>query len=387
MYDDDMDALAAEYVLGTLSAEERNHAEGLLLIDPGFEAAVRQWERRLGELNVMVEAVEPRAELWKNIKAEIGTDKSGDEAELPRVEEAALQAPEGLAAPEALEAVETPEESEALQAPEASEASEAEGAEETEETGAGEAAEEAPEAAEEAPEPGSPLAALELSLLAPPEPEPETPAEAAADQPAAASPSWRGEPKAIERSADVVYLAGRLKRWRRMTLVLGALAALLALYVAVWQAAPNLIPAELRPAGAGMLARAPAPGRLPQDRLVAVLQQEPMSPAFLLTLDTRDRRLIVRNVSATPEAGRSYELWLIAKQLPNPRSLGLVGDGEFTQRALPANYDVATLRAASYAVSLEPAGGSPSGVPTGPILFTGKAVESLPASPPAPPKT
>jgi anti-sigma-K factor RskA len=40
------------------------------------------------------------------------------------------------------------------------------------------------------------------------------------------------------------------------------------------------------------------------------------------------------------------------------------------------------MRSASYAVSLEPAGGSPSGVPTGPVLFTGNIVEAVPASPP-----
>src|SRR5579863_5812954 len=62
MLDEEHDTLAAEYVLGTLSAEEREHAEALLSFDPGFEAAVRQWERRLGELNVMVEAVEPPPE-------------------------------------------------------------------------------------------------------------------------------------------------------------------------------------------------------------------------------------------------------------------------------------------------------------------------------------
>jgi anti-sigma-K factor RskA len=72
---------------------------------------------------------------------------------------------------------------------------------------------------------------------------------------------------------------------------------------------------------------------------------------------------------------------LISKQFPSPRSLGIVGNEEFTQRALPANTNVDTLRGATYAVSLEPAGGSPSGVPTGPVLFTGKAVESLPATP------
>ena len=73
MYDDAQDALAAEYVLGTLSADEREHAEALLTLDPGFATSVRQWERRLGELNVMVEAVEPPPEVWDKIKAEIGT--------------------------------------------------------------------------------------------------------------------------------------------------------------------------------------------------------------------------------------------------------------------------------------------------------------------------
>ena len=118
-----------------------------------------------------------------------------------------------------------------------------------------------------------------------------------------------------------------------------------------------------------------------------MLQQEPTAPAFLLTLDTRNRSLTVRRVAATPEAGRSYQLWLIAKQFPNPQSLGVVGENEFTQRALPANYDLETLRTASYAVSLEPAGGSPNNGPTGPVLFTGKAVESLPSAPPPAPKT
>ena len=71
MFDEDRDTLAAEYVLGTLSAEEREHAEALRSFDPGFEAAVRQWERRLGELNVMVEAVEPPPQLWGKIKARL----------------------------------------------------------------------------------------------------------------------------------------------------------------------------------------------------------------------------------------------------------------------------------------------------------------------------
>jgi anti-sigma-K factor RskA len=114
---------------------------------------------------------------------------------------------------------------------------------------------------------------------------------------------------------------------------------------------------------------------------VGVLQQDPNSPAFLLTVDPQSRTMIVRRVSASAEQGRSYELWLVAKGAPAPKSLGLVGNEEFTQRPIPGNFDLATLRTARYAVSLEPSGGSPTGVPTGPILFTGNIVESAPTAP------
>jgi anti-sigma-K factor RskA len=36
------------------------------------------------------------------------------------------------------------------------------------------------------------------------------------------------------------------------------------------------------------------------------------------------------------------------------------------------------LNAATYAVSLEPEGGSPSGAPTGPVLYTGKLIQATP---------
>jgi len=57
-----------------------------------------------------------------------------------------------------------------------------------------------------------------------------------------------------------------------------------------------------------MMARSAAPARLQQDRLVAVLQQGPTAPAFLLTIDITQRTLIVRRVSAALEAGKSYKV-------------------------------------------------------------------------------
>jgi anti-sigma-K factor RskA len=359
-YDDDHDALAAEYVLGTLSAEERDQAETLISLDSGFAASVRQWERRLGELNVMVEAVEPRPEMWDRIKSGIASAPASGEATMPAEARptAALSPLEVLDAKLLRAAAD-------LQAP--------------------------------APETSAPPADVHM-----PPAEVHMPPAEAWTPPPIETPTWVTEPPelaevpslppaASQRAerADVIYLARRVRRWRRLALTVGAIAALLAVYVAVWQVAPELIPPRLQPQGAGLLARhdtGPAAGRQQQDRLVAVLQQDPTAPAFLLTLDTQNRTLVMRRVSATPEAGRSYELWLISSRFSAPRSLGLVGNDEFTQHALPANFDADTLRGASYAVSLEPAGGSPSGVPTGPVLFTGKAVESLPAAPP-PPRT
>ena len=65
------DALAAEYVLGTLEFDERSQAQTLLGTDENFAAKVRVWERRLGELHVMVEPVEPDGRIWERIKVKI----------------------------------------------------------------------------------------------------------------------------------------------------------------------------------------------------------------------------------------------------------------------------------------------------------------------------
>src|SRR6266849_3252189 len=67
----DTDALAAEYVLGTLDSDERSGAQSLLAEDAGFAAKVRVWERRLGELHLMVEPVEPEGDIWQRIKAKL----------------------------------------------------------------------------------------------------------------------------------------------------------------------------------------------------------------------------------------------------------------------------------------------------------------------------
>src|SRR5262249_30384513 len=91
MYDDDHDALAAEYVLGTLSAAEREQAVQLLAQDAGFAKTVRLWEHRLGELNVMVEAIEPPSDVWERIKTGIDDTERRNQAASEALELAGTQ--------------------------------------------------------------------------------------------------------------------------------------------------------------------------------------------------------------------------------------------------------------------------------------------------------
>jgi anti-sigma-K factor RskA len=70
-------AVAAEFVLGTLDSGERARANTLLASDPHFRGMVGVWERRLGELHLMVEPVDPPPPIWESIKGKLkGVEQS-----------------------------------------------------------------------------------------------------------------------------------------------------------------------------------------------------------------------------------------------------------------------------------------------------------------------
>ncbi len=81
----DRDGMAAEYVLGTLDPDERRAAQALLAQDAEFVAKVKLWERRLGELHLMVEPVEPDAHVWQRIKAKLPEPAPKPEMKLEEV--------------------------------------------------------------------------------------------------------------------------------------------------------------------------------------------------------------------------------------------------------------------------------------------------------------
>lgn len=109
----------------------------------------------------------------------------------------------------------------------------------------------------------------------------------------------------------------------------------------------------------------------PDERIVVVLAAQDAKPVLLVSADRGGRFLTVKAVGplAVP-ADRSLELWALPTG-QDPRSLGLVSASGIARIPLPTAAGVALQGSPALAVSLEPAGGSPTGRPTGPVLYTG----------------
>jgi anti-sigma-K factor RskA len=266
------DMLAAEYVLGSLDAEERKHVQERIASDSDFAALVRRWERRLGELHVLTADIEPPGDLWNAVKEKLGEVGPSETVRLPDPTPPPVPAPP----------------------------------------------------------------------LVPP---------------------------------NIRALQARAARWRTVAVFAGSLAAALLAFILLpqWGLLPSSRSGKPAAPAAGSdepegQARAPS-------RFVAVLERDAVAPAFVLLVDAAARRLTLRRIGAPRELGKSYELWLISSRLPAPRSLGLVGPGDVTELSDVLADDTGLIGDASFAVSLEPEGGSPTGAPSN-VAFSGKPMEA-----------
>ena len=147
---------------------------------------------------------------------------------------------------------------------------------------------------------------------------------------------------AIRRSRD---------RWRALALSTAGLAAALVAFVVV-RDIRDFVPSEAA-------------------TYVAAVNRGGDKPALIVTVDLRTRQVLVRPVAAQAPAGHSLELWYIGGGRP-PRSLGVVTEAS-AHVAIPA--DVGADTGATFAVSVEPPGGSTTGGPTGAVLYSGQLVK------------
>jgi anti-sigma-K factor RskA len=320
-YSEDHIALAAEYALGTLNADERAQVETMMAVDQDFAGIVRAWEFRLGVLNQMVGSVEPSPELWEKIRSTLNLTGQ-------------TQAPLDLPEPPPI----------------------------------------APEA-----QIGEALEAMQSSTATP------TPPPSAPPPPVSAAPM--AAPAAD--MSNVVELSGRARSYRNLALAMTAIAAALLAIIGVQVYSPGMLPglggkpvtqvAEVKPSPTPT----PAPSIVPSAQYVALLQGAAGGPAFILTVDGATKTFTVRKLGAPPiDANKNYELWLISDKLQNrPRSLGVIGDVNFTTRPVLAGYDSDVINNATYAVTVEQSGGSPDGAPHSQPVFIGKLIETVPPSP------
>jgi hypothetical protein len=262
------DALAAEYVLGTLDLEERTRARTLLDADQAFAANVELWERRFGELHLMVEPVEPEAKIWARIKAKMSEVREKTQFPEPDVAPPASAAP--AAEPPSLDAIEAAisqatttltSEAAAAAATEATPVPTSEGTPVPTSEGMPVSASEAtPTPASEAtPAPASEATSAPISDTTPAPTADATPAPTAAVEPESSTPvvpppaadaveaPSEARTPAVEPATAVLVVHRRMRRWRAfailMTLVVAAVAALLA----AWRFLPDRVPPMLQP--------------------------------------------------------------------------------------------------------------------------------------------
>ena len=145
--------------------------------------------------------------------------------------------------------------------------------------------------------------------------------------------------------------------WRRASFLRGwAAAATAALVVAL-----------------GIRALDPAAPPEPRFSQVAVLATTGKGQAATvnaqLSADGRSLRLVAdRPVEAGP--AQSYELWLLPPGGGKPESMAVLGRLDARFALAPGHIGRVTV-GSQLAISVEPAGGSPSGAPTGPVILVG----------------
>ncbi len=106
---------------------------------------------------------------------------------------------------------------------------------------------------------------------------------------------------------------------------------------------------------------------------VAVLEGDNRTPAFVASVDLKKRVVHVVQLANSPQQNQSYELWAVGGNRNAPESLGVVDDGQNIAATRLGDLKPAVLTNTTFAISLEPKGGSPNGKPTK-VLFTGKLV-------------
>ena len=114
----------------------------------------------------------------------------------------------------------------------------------------------------------------------------------------------------------------------------------------------------------------PAPPS-PVERLIASLAAEGSDVRYVALFDGAANKVGLSHLSGARAEGHDFELWVIEGDNP-PRSLGVIPVGATVDMPMPDDMREKVADGAVFAITLEPAGGSTTGGPTGPVVAEGE---------------
>ncbi len=155
---------------------------------------------------------------------------------------------------------------------------------------------------------------------------------------------------------ELVMLKRRVGMWQGATAAVSAIAASLLLLVATDVGrSPPIAPPVSEPR--------PAP-------MVAALMDKDHAMLASAAWRADEGSLMVMPGKMPPAPGRSHQLWIIPAD-GTPRSIGMMTGGGMHRMAVPAALRGYFADKAMLAISVEPEGGSPGPLPTGPVIASG----------------
>ena len=155
--------------------------------------------------------------------------------------------------------------------------------------------------------------------------------------------------RALTAAAPQPRLRDSLALWRGL-----AVAGMAAAAIAITQIGP-----------------APVPPGAPPPMLVAALAGADGTPLLSAAYDPVRGAVVLTPATQRDDAGKSPELWVIEGDKP-PRSLGVIDIHGANAHAVSSKQLTGLAPGSVLAISIEPLGGSPTGLPTGPVVATGK---------------
>ncbi|PWK68440.1 anti-sigma factor [Aminobacter sp. AP02] len=161
--------------------------------------------------------------------------------------------------------------------------------------------------------------------------------------------------QAIDRRlfTEQTETAGRPRLWSSLGFWRGLAAAAVAA-LAIYVAVPYINP----------------PAQAPREFMVASLAADGSDVKYMIMYDAATNEIGLSHVAGERASGKDFELWMIDANA-QPVSMGVIPAG--TTMKMPVKEGMRGKFAAGtvLAVSVEPVGGSPTGLPTGPVVAAG----------------